>query len=187
MPMYSIRVGTFMLKYTPLKENAQEYSAVDKDGNALNWVAGHLEKGYFINEATGQHLEKAFMLINGQVLDKFSRTKETDKYKEVDKSEVLDLLNPKMYYVECDRLKQELKDSNKALKFGLSFGGKKMYFAYIYVNELYDELFMNIGTTKISEQILSIKEIQKQKEKVKHLTLTIQGIEKASIEQLMVL
>jgi hypothetical protein len=46
---------------------------------------------------------------------------------------------------------------------------------------------MSIGTTKISEQIQEIIEQQKDKGKLKEITATIQGIEKAKIEDLLTL
>lgn len=185
---YKIRVGSFDIRYSPLKENenGSEYLPCDKDGNILVYVSGTRESGYYLNEKTQEKHDKAFMLINGKAYDKFERTKETQKYKEVSVSEVTDLVNPKMYYVETnEHLYNNLKDNNKALKFGITFGGKKRYIAYVYINQLFNELFMVIGNTKISEQITDFIEAQKDKKKLQEITMVISGIDKAKIEDLI--
>lgn len=169
----------------PFKEKENDFSPCDKNGNILKYVAGSRVNGYYINEQNGEKHDKAFMLINGKAFDKFARTKETDKYKEVESKEVYDLLNPKMYMVECDRLVDELRANEKALKFGLSFGGKKTYMAYIWINPLYNCLMMSIGTTKISEQMLEIAQQQKAKQKLKEVSLIVEGIDKAKVEDLI--
>jgi len=187
MVWFNIRVGTFILKYTPFKDKKNDFPYCDKDGNALTRVSGHLEKGYFINGTTQEKHEKAFLLINGKAFDKFNRTKETDKYKEVEQNEVLDLVNPKMYLVESEKLFNELSESRKSLKFGISFGGQQSYLAYVFVNPLYNCLMMYIGNAKVSEQMLEFKEIQADKQKLREMTLTITGIDKMKVEDLITL
>jgi hypothetical protein len=189
MVFYNLRVGSFSLKYSPFKDKKNEFPYCDKDAHILKRVSGHLEKGYFINEQTGERHDRAYLLINGKAFEKFLRTKETDKYREVENNEIFDLANPKMYYVESDKLLTELQNSGKALKFIISFGGQQSYLAYVFVNPLYNCLMMYIGNAKVSEQMLQFQENQKNLEKIKELTLTIDGIKRANaeIENLIVL
>jgi hypothetical protein len=182
MVWFNIRVGTFNLKYSPLKEKKNEFLPCDKDGNVLKRISGHLEKGYFLNESTSEKHDKAFLLINGKAFDKFARTKETDRYKEVEFNEVFDLVNPKMYLCESEKLLAELQDTGKALKFGISFGGQQTYMAFVFINPLYKQLFMYIGQNKVSEQMLEFTEVQKNKDKLKEMSLIINGIDKAKVE-----
>lgn len=194
MVWYSLRVGSFNLKYTPLSPIDKKYPYCDIAGNVLKKVAGKFEKGYFINENTGEKSDKAFFLINGKPYAKLDKTKETDNYKEVDKNEVDDLIIEKQYVVECDSLFEEISETGKALKFGISLGGGgaygsvKVYKAYIHTSELYKGLlFMSLGTTQKSEVIKDIVDSQTQKKKLQEIEVTIMGVDKAKVEDLLVI
>ena len=80
-----------------------------------------------------------------------------------------------------------LKANNKVLKFGFTNGnGFKVFLAFIYINPLYpDMLFMALGNSKKSEIIKQIKELQNQKDKLKSVDISIQGINKAKVEDLI--
>lgn len=188
MVWYDLKVGTFNLKITPLNPVEKEFPNCDKDGKPLKKVAGKYERGYFENEK-GERFDVAFKLINGKPFAKLSKTKETKVYKEVDVKEVDDIIQEKIYLVECDDLYNELKETGKALLFGYTSGnGYKVYKAYIRPSELYQGFcFMVCGTTQISELMQEITETIKQKEKLKTLTLTIQGVDKARVEDLITL
>lgn len=182
---YNLRVGSFNLKYSPLKPIEQEFPYCDKDGNLLKRIAKVKGEYAFIDDKGTEH-KTAFKLINGKATAKLSKTKETDRYKEVDRKESEDLIVEGEYFVDCDRLLNELKESGKSLKFGFTFGnGYKVYKAYIYVDELYNNLFMRVGTTQKSELLQEIIAETKQKQKAESISLTIQGIERAKVEDLI--
>jgi hypothetical protein len=187
MSWNNLKVGSFNLKIMPLNPIAKEFPNCDKDGNVLTRVAGKFDKPYYMNEQTGERHEVAFKLINQKPYAKLSKTKEVAIYKEVDVKEVEDILEEKRYLIECDELLQQLKETGKALLFGYTSGnGYKVYRAYIKPSELYtDFCVMILGTTQISELMKEITESIKQKEKLKSLTLTIQGVSKARVEDLM--
>lgn len=186
MVFYNIRVGTFLIKYMPFSDEDESYPIVDKDKNKLEYVKGTRTNGYYVNPITKEKTEQTFMLINDSVKEKFERTKETDKYKEVEETEVNDLVNPKQYIVECDKLLEELKNSGKALKFGIHFGGKsKPYLAIIFVNKLYNLLEMWISKGKKINQYESYITGLQDKQKLKEVNLTISGIDKAKVEDLI--
>lgn len=186
MVFYNLTIGSFKIKYTPLNPRVIDFPYCDKDGNILKRVVEGKGKAVFINEQTGERHEQAFKLIKDKPVSKLSKTKEVSKYKEVDLNEVYDLITEKEYYVESDILLQELKETGKAVKFGFTFGnGFKVYKAYVYVNPLYNCLFMSVGTTQKSEVLQELREIQTQKKKSEEISLVVQGIERAKVEDLI--
>lgn len=186
MVFFSVRVGTYLIKYQPFNDNDEQYPIVDKDKNILDYVKGTRTNGYYVNPTTKEKVDKTFMLVNGEVKEKFDRTKETDKFKIVEANEKDDLVNPKMYIVECDKLKEELRATGKALKFGISFGGKsKPYYAIICLNSIFNVLEMWISKGKKSEQYTEYTTELNDKQKLRELTLMIDGIDKAKIEDLI--
>jgi hypothetical protein len=188
MVFFSVRVGTYLVKYCPFNDNDEQYPIVDKDKNALDYVKGTRTNGYYVNPVSKERVEKTYMLVNNEPKEKFDRTKETDKFKIVEQSEIADLVNPKMYIVECDKLKEELRATGKALKFGISFGGKsKPYYAIVCLNMLFNTLEMWISKGKKSEQYLEYTDALKDKEKLREMTLMIEGIDKAKVEDLITL
>lgn len=186
MVFYNLRIGNFFVKYTPLKSREISFPYCDKDGKVLQRVVEGKGKVYFIDN-DGNKSENSFRLINNKVMAKLSRTTEVSNYKEVNNEEVEDLLTEKCYYVDCDVLLQDLKDSDRALKFGFTFGnGFKVYKAYIHTSKLYPNcLFMSCGTTQKSEVLSEIAEIKKQSKKAQQIDLTISGIERAKVEDLI--
>ena len=185
----SLKIKDFNLKITALNPIEKEYPIVDKDGNLLRRVSGTFTKGHFINDATGEQHEKALRLINGKALAEIPRTKEVkaERTKEVDVSEVEDLLIEKTYLVECDSLLRELNEKGKALKFPYSNGrGYKAYKTYIFPSKIYKSyLVMVCGTTQISELITEITEIKSQAKKLNEVELSIQNLSKAQAEDLI--
>lgn len=186
MVFYSIRVGTFLIKYSPFSDDDEKLPIVDKDKTELEYVKGTRTNGYYIHPQTKEKVEQTYILFNNEAVEKFERTKETDKYKEVDIKDKDDLVNPKQYIVECDNLLRELKASGKALKFRISFGGKSIpYYAIISVNENYNSLEMWISHGLKSVQYSQYLKDLSDKKKVEEMTLMIDGLtKKAKIEEL---
>ena len=73
------------------------------------------------------------------------------------------------------------------MKFAFTNGnGFKVFLAFVYVNPLYEDLlFMCLGNSKKSTLIKEIKELQNQKDKMKSIDLSIQGVDKARVEDLI--
>lgn len=183
---YSVRVGTYLMRYSPFSDNDEQYPIVDENKMPLEYVKGTRTNGYYVNPTTKEKVERTFMLVNDTPKEKFERTKETDKFKIVEANEKEDLVNPKFYIVECDKLKEELRASGKALKFGISFGGKsKPYFAIVCLNPIFNTLEMAISKGKKSEQYLEYATELNDKKKLNELTLSIVGIDKAKVEDLV--
>jgi len=189
MVWYNLKIGSFNLKYTPLKPRVVNYPYCDSEGNVLKKVVKQTkrEPTIYINEETQEEHEQVFRLIKNKPMAKLNKTKEVINYKEVDKSEVDDLIIEKQYIVECDELLDNLKTTNKVLKFGFTNGnGFKVFKAYIHTSNLYKGwLFMSLGTTQKSEILLELKEIAKHKQKAKSIELTISGVDKAKVEDLI--
>jgi len=186
MVWYNLTIGSFKVRYTPLKPKTINYPYCDKEGNELKRIAKVKGEYVYIDSEGKEHLQ-AFRLVNNKPMAKLTKTKEVTNYKEVDKKEVDDLIIEKQYLVESDLLLRELKDNDKSLKFGFTFGnGFKVYKAYIHTSDLYKGLlFMSVGTTQKSELIQEITELQKQSKKLKEIDLVIQGVDRAKIEDLI--
>lgn len=186
MVWYNLKIGSWTLKYCALNPIEKEYPYCDSEGKELKKVSGKFEKGFFVNE-TGQKCDSAFRLINNKPYAKLSKTKEVNNYKEVGVGEVEDLLQERVYLVESDLLLNELQETGKALKFGFTNGnGFKVYKAYIYPSKIYKGyLFMSLGTTQISELITEIDEVKSQQKKAQQVMIQIQGVNRASVEELI--
>ena len=187
MVFYNLKVGSYELKYTPLKTTTTEYPYCDSEGNILKRVVEGKTNAFYLNEKTGEKLPNAFRLIKDKPMAKLSKTKEVTNFKEVDVKEINDLIIEKEYLVFNDLLLRDLKQNNNCLKFGFTNGnGFKVFLAFVYVNPLYPELlFMALGNSKKSEIIKQIKELQNQKDKLKSVDISIQGINKAKVEDLI--
>jgi len=187
MVWYNLKIGIWNIRFTGLNPIEKEYPYCDKDGNELKKVSGKFEKGYFINEKTNEKHDTAFRLINGKPFAKLQKTKEVKAYKEVELSEVEDLLLERQYLVECDTLLNDLLASGKALKFGFTNGnGFKVFKAYLYPSQIYKGfLFMSCGTTQISELVREVIDENQQKKKLQSIELSIQGVNRASVEELI--
>ena len=188
MVFYKLKIGKYELTYTPLKAEVKEYPYCDPEGNILEKkMIGDQQKrkSVFVDQKGTEH-NVAFRLINNKAVAKLDKTKSVSNFREVDNKEVEDLLTEKEYLVNCEFLKSDLINSGKALKFGFTNGnGFKVYKGYIYVDNLYGILFMKLGRTQKSEVLTQIKEIQKNKQQAEKLQLTISGVDKAKIEDLI--
>ena len=179
-----LKIGNWGVKITPITDEKESYPRCDANGNILKYNPGTLQRGTFVNEATGEKFDSAFYLIDGKPSQGFEKTKELQEgeYKEVDTAEAEDLKENHLYIVEGDVLLRELNSSGKALKFWYSNGKTSQYLAYLYPSELYKGfMFMKLGTTQISKKIEGIMEGKAQQEKLKQITLTIQGIQKTKL------
>ena len=187
MVFYNLKVGSYELKYTPLKTTTTDYPYCDSEGNILKRVVEGKTNAFYLNEKTEEKHTTAFRLINEKPMAKLSKTKEVSNYKEVDKKEINDLIIEKEYLVFNDLLLRDLKASGKVLKFAFTNGnGFKVFLAFVYVNPLYEDLlFMCLGNSKKSTLIKEIKELQNQKDKMKSIDLSIQGVDKARVEDLI--
>jgi hypothetical protein len=179
-----LKIGKWNVKMTPITDTKESYQRCDKDGNALKYIPGTLQKGTFINEETGETFEDAFYLIDGQVSAGFERTKEISdgEFKEVELDEAEDLKGSHLYLVEGDALLEDLVITNKAVKFWFSNGRTSQYLAYLYPSKLYKGfMFLKLGTTKISDKIADILDVKEQQAKLKEVMVTVQGISKTKL------
>lgn len=188
MVFYNLTIGKYHLKYTPLKVDESEYPYCDKDGNILKKVmetTPATPRSFFIND-NGEKITDVFRLINGSPRAKLDKTKEVNKFKEVEVKEVEDLLTEKEYFVECDYLLNELKATGKALKFAFTNGnGFKVFKAYIYVDSLYNVLFMKLGRTQKSEVLTEIMGLIENRKQAENIQVTINGVNKAKVDDLI--
>jgi hypothetical protein len=183
-----LKVGNWNVKITPITDEKESYPRCDAAGNILKYEPGKLQRGTYVNEATGEKFDTAFYLIDGQPSQGFERTKEVleGEYKEVDLAEAEDLKENHLYLVECDALFEELNSSEKCLKFWFSNGKTSQYLAYLTPSKKYGEsklLFMKLGTTQISKKIESYFEGKEQQAKLKQISMTVQGIAKTKLKK----
>ena len=178
------KIGNWTVKISPIVDEKETYQRCDANGNILKYMPGTLQKGTYINEATGEKLDTAFYLIDGKPSQGFEKTKELleGEYKEVNLEEVEDLKESHIYLVEGDALLNELSSSGKALKFWYSNGKTSQYLAYLYPDKLYKGCMrMKLGTTQISKKIESYYVDKEQQKKLQSISLTVQGIQKTRL------
>ena len=184
MVWYNLKIGVWNARYTPINPKKNEFIDVDKDGNELTKVKGSYTRGHFVNEVSGEEHKTAFKLIKGKACAKLSKTKEVGNFIEVDVRECEDLIVEKEYLIECEGLLNDLKSSGKALKFAFCSGnGYKVYFAYAKPSIYKGFLAMICGTTTKSEMINDIIDLKTQQKK--SVELTIQGVDRAKVEDLI--
>lgn len=183
----TLKVGNWVLKYCPIKEETTEYLDCDKDGNILTRVKGTYTKGFFLNEKTGEKHTTAFKLINGKPRAKLPLTKEVLKYVEIPFNEVEDLKYENLYLVECDNLYNELMETEMALKFGMTNGnGYKAYKSYLYPSKLYKGyLFLAQGNTQISKVVGELIQENQNKDKMEMVMKVVSGVNRAEVEELI--
>jgi hypothetical protein len=178
-------------KYTSLSIDEKEYPYCDSEGNILNKVSGKFDKGYFVNEQTGEKHDKAFKLINGKASKGFSGRIKEVKAIIVDSGESEDLLVEKEFVVENDDLYNNLKDKNQEIKFGAFFGnGYKAYKVYVIPSKLYKGFcIMKIGRGNKSEILKNIiqerNDIKDLKSKLDSINITLNKVNETKIEDLL--
>lgn len=189
---HELKLGNIKVKYTPLEPDTVELKDCDKDGNILKRISGSFEKGYLINEQTGERHEKAFKLVNGKASEGFKgRIKEVEKPIYVEQSKAEDIIIEKEYLVESEELYNELLEKKQALLFGGYFGnGFKAYKCYVSPSPLYRGfLIMRCGRQQLSEKITNIvselKEYRRLTEKLKEIELATQTVNKTKVEDLI--
>ena len=189
MVWHDLRVGSWNCKITPLNPLEQEFEDVNEEGVKLKKIAGNYIKGYFIDEAKGQRYDKGYKKINGKVVDKLSKTKETNNYREVERADADDLIVEHEYLVENDELLKDLKSSGKALKFAYCNGnGYKVYMAYIVTSDLYEGLlFMKCGRTFKSTLIMQLQEVKAKEKMLKEIEMITKRVDRAKVEDLITL
>jgi len=175
-----------------LSPEEKEYPSCDSEGNILKRVSGKFEKGYFINEETGEKHDKAFKLINGKASEGFKgRIKEVENPIYVEKGESEDLLIEKEFLLDCPRLYEHLQKENKELIFGGYFGnGYKAYKVYVVPSELYKGFCIMKGgrgqkSTIMKGIVGDLSEMNELKSKLASVELTIQKVNKAKVEDLL--
>jgi hypothetical protein len=177
-----LKIGKYEVVMIPLVPKEKEYDNVDPNGSPIKYVPGKVERGYYIDE-TGNKVTNPCKLIGGKAIPKLKKTDEIkpEKIDIVSIDDVNNLITEKEYLVDCDALLQELKEekSNKAYSFKYTSGnGYKVYRALLYPHPTYkDYAVMKLGTTRISDVITELEEVRTNKEKLKSVSLTLQGIQ----------
>jgi len=192
MVWYNLNLGKYKVKYTPLSVEETEYENCDSEGNILTKVSGKFEKGYFINEKTGEKHEKAYKLINGKASEGFKgRIKDIENPIMVEGGESEDLLTEKEFLVENLNLYNDLTEQNKEMVSGGWFGnGYKAYKLYVTPSKLFKGFcIMKCGrgqkSTIIKQVVGDLVEMTELKSKLASIELTIQKVNKTKVEDLI--
>lgn len=188
MTTHRLRIGNWNLKISNLPDEEVKYPTVDKDCKELEYVPGKVERGYYIDPETKQIVPKVYKNINGKPVDKLKRTEATDKYKEVDAKEAIDLKAKQFLFVEdVPNDLMTLLQNNKAIKIIYSAGnGYSSYFGYIYLHQN-GKIIMSLGTQFISEQVSDIEQGRANKRKVEVTLQNTDGIARAQADELLTL
>jgi len=192
MAWNNIQIGKFKVKYTALNVQEKTHPYCDENGNILKKVSGKFEKGHYLNEETGEKVNKAFKLINGKASSGFvGRIKNIENPIDISIEEVEDLLIEKEYLCENQELFNELKSKNKAFKFGGWFGnGYKAYRVYVYPSKLYKGFcIMACGRGQKSEVmkelIQDLNEENTMKKKIADFEKELSNVNKVKVEELI--
>jgi len=194
MVWYNLTIGNFVGKYTALNPIIEEYENCDENGNILKRVSGKFEKGYFINEETDERHDKAFKLVKGKANSGFKgRIKEVENPIYVEGGESEDLLVEKEFLLDCPKLFEKLTAENKEVVFGGWFGnGFKAYKVYVSPSKLYKGFCIMRGGRGQKSDILGgliggVTEMNELKDKLASVELTIQKVNTAKVEDLLVI
>ena len=183
-----LKIGNQEAIIVSLVPREKDYENVNSKGEPITYVPGKVERGYYV-DSSGAKVTDACKLIGGKPLGKLSKTKEikADKIEKVSIDNVDNLIVEKQYLVDCDAILQELSQEkdHQAYSFKYTTGnGYKVYRALLYPSKIFkDYLVMVLGTTRISDIITDLEEVRAQKEKLKSVSLTLQGI-KATVDDI---
>ena len=182
---YSLKIGDNVLRIKKLEAIKPKFDNVDEKGNDIKKVCKQKGIwGWVDNE--GNEVSQRYKLINGKPMGSLTRTKEAEKYKEVESSEAFDLIPDMTFFVEGNKaLFNKLEAENKALKFVYTTSGFEGGFYLGYIVAEKGDLLMYCGNAFKSKEIQEAKNEQttKAKSKVK----TTNGIERAKADDLITL
>jgi hypothetical protein len=182
MVWYSLKVGDNTLRIKKLEATKEKWADVSENGNAITKVCK--QKGNYVwIDSNGNEVPTRYKLINGKPTGSLTRTKQADKFKEVESSEAFDLIPQICFYVEGNQaLLNKLQTENKAIKFAYTTSGFEGGFYRAYLVAEKGELMMYCGNAYKSQEIFQAKSEQTAKSKPK---TTSNGIERAKVEDLL--
>lgn len=186
MVTHKLRISSWNMTITNLSKKEEKYLTVDKDNKELEYVAGKVERGYFVDPETREVIPKVYKRINGKPADKLKRTEETDRYKEIESSEVDDWQEESCYCVENvpTDLMNKLQ-SGKAIKIIYTSGnGYSSYYAFIRINPFNKNVEMVLSTINKTQAFNEIKEGRNAKLRMKEITVQ-EGVSRASAEEIL--
>lgn len=194
MVWYNLSIGNFSGKYTALNPPIEEHENCDENGNILKRVSGKFEKGHFVNEESGEIHDKAFKLVKGKASSGFKgRIKEVENPIYVESGESEDLLVEKEFLLDSPRLYEKLLSEGKEAIFGSWFGnGYKAFKTYVVPSKLYKGFCIMKSGRGQKSQIIGgliggVTEMNDLKAKLESVELTIQKVNTAKVEDLLVI
>ena len=149
--MAELQIGNHICIQRPLKVKGIEF---DKDGKKEIYVNAkgerctkvQLSKSEYkwLNDITKQEeTGETFKAINGKPVKEFGKTKVIVKYDVCDTSDTEWMVeNEATYQLISPTLKNEIKESKKAVSFKYVNSGFKAYKAFVTYNEQFDTLIM---------------------------------------------
>jgi len=157
----NITIGNWNFRYTKAEQDDPVFEDCDEQGQVLQKVSGSFTKGYYINEKTGEKVEKAFKLINGKPSKGFEGPmKGTDKYELVNKSEYEDMTEIEhTYLADAPEIYDMLTKENdgKAVKFFGHFGrGYKAFKVFMIPSPLKGYCLMRAGKGSLVKSVEQI-------------------------------
>lgn len=199
MTFYNLKIGSLSVKYTPIDDGKKEYPYCDEKGNILKRVSGKFEKGWYIDEKTGEKHEEAFKLINGKPSREFSgRIKDIskDEYLEIPADdinrELEDLSVKNEYLVDSQELYDKLTSEKKAYKFLGWFGtGYDIKTCLVKPSEIKGFCIMSCGygekINRIGEIISNTQELKDKIKKLAEIDIISQKVDRVKLSEVAVL
>lgn len=196
MVWFSIQLGKFKVKYTPIPNGRTDYPYCDENGNVLSRVSGKMtEKGYYLNEKTGEKFDKALRLVKGKAVAGFTgRIKEVEDSKVVycdEVEELADLSVEDEYLGESQELYDNLTSLGKALKFGGWTGNGFNAKTFLVTPSKVYKGFLEMRTghrgkiERARDIIMNAEEIKQKAQKLADIELTIQKVNKVKVEDMI--
>ena len=177
MVWYNLRIGSHIAKVKPLTLRMPKLNDVDENGKDVKKIQIAKSEYKWIRVSDNKEVSKVYKSLNGKVLRKMTKTTEINKYEKIKKTKAMDLNIEKIYYVFCETLFSELKDT-EAIQFYYSNGnGFKIYVAVIYKEKNY--LVMKCGLGWISEMIKKI-DVKSTSEKEED-----EAVDRASVDDML--
>lgn len=155
------------LNALPIKIKENKLPDCDTKGRLVEKVYDQKSITSWKYADTGEeYTGKVVKLVDDVASEKFTRTKEIQMFKVVDKFEAMDMLEEKLYFVEIPELLKEKLGTDKAIKFVFSTGGGFCeYFAYIYEYGKYS--VMKLSRASITNALENFAQTYKESVKVK--------------------
>lgn len=166
-----IKIDGVEVRFVPISVKDEKLQDCDIEGKPVFKKEVERQPTIWQYEDGTEYDGSIVKLIDGVPAGKFEITKEIEQYIIVPKTEALDYLEEKLYFVDLPKILQEKIDFDNAFKFVISVGsGYKEYFGFIY--RYADGYVMKLSRCSVSMKMSEfIAEFEKAKTTTKKVNM----------------